>query len=246
MSERPEDRGPLDFDLGDEEPRGRARPAAAADASPPRSPLATAARPGGAYVWVVGVAAVVLVLVLVVGTARQGTGRGARGVADGAVIPPFAVPLARSTLVGDANLATKPGQGQAGDRPACAVRGPRVLNGCALRERGPFVLAFFTAGSGRCIAELDAMERVRARVPGVQFAAVAIRGDRGALQALVRTHGWRFPVGWDRDGALANAYHVQVCPQLTFARRGGRVAETTFGAVGAAQLTAKVQRLLRG
>ncbi|HEU4974334.1 MAG TPA: hypothetical protein VFT50_04550 [Baekduia sp.] len=238
MSDQP--RGPLDFEVGEE------------PAPPPREPRERRERPPervavaagrGSYLWVVGVAAVVLVVVLVVGTLREGTGRGARGVPVGAIVPPFAVPLALSDLDGDANLATRAGEGQAGDRPACAVRGPRILNGCALRERGPFVLAFFAVRDDRCVAELDAMQRARTRLPGVQLAAVAIRGDRGDLRDLIRRHGWRFPVGWDRDGALANAYHVQVCPQLTFARRGGRVAETTFGAVGADELVTKAERL---
>jgi hypothetical protein len=77
----------------------------------------------------------------------------------------------------------------------------------------------------------------------VQFAAIAIRGDRAQVRRLVQGHRWGFDVGYDRDGALANAFHVQVCPQLTFARRGGRVVETTFGELDAATLTAKAGRL---
>jgi hypothetical protein len=200
---------------------------------------------GVRYLWVVGVGALVLVAVLVISTLTGGTGRGARGVPDGAVVPPFAVPLVLSDLDGDANLARAAGQGQAGNRPACSVRGPRVLNGCALGERGPFVLAFFATRGKGCVDELDTVERARRAAPGVTFAAVAIRGDRNDLRRLVRARGWGFPVGYDRDGALANAFGVQVCPQMTFARRGGRVVETTFGRLGAAELTAKAQRLTR-
>jgi hypothetical protein len=229
-------RGPLDFEPDAEDRAPAPRPA------PPRRG-ATGVTPS--YVWVIGVAAALLLLLLAVTTLRHGTERGARGVPDGQVVPPFAVPLALSTLDGDANLARKAGQGAAGARPACSVRGPRVLNGCALGERGPFVLAFFATRGKGCVAQLDALEQARAQVPGVQFAAIAIRGDRGALRALVRDHGWRFPVGYDRDGALANAFAVQVCPQITFARRGGRVAATTFGRLGVADLTARARRLLR-
>ena len=39
------------------------------------------------------------------------------------------------------NVATKAGQGDAGNVPACSVRRPDVLNVCALWERGPVVLA---------------------------------------------------------------------------------------------------------
>jgi hypothetical protein len=237
--------GPLDFDAEPQPPApaadgSAATPAPAAERRPRRPPGPPA---GTRYLWVVGAAALILVLVLIVATIQHGTERGARGVPAGQVIPPFAVPLALSALDGDANLATRAGEGEAGDRPACTVREPDVLNGCALRERGPFVLAFFATRGKQCIEQLDAMERVRATTPGVQFAAIAIRGDRDAVRALVKRHRWGFPVGYDRDGALANAFHVQVCPQLTFARQGGRVVETTFGELKPATLAAKARRL---
>jgi hypothetical protein len=247
------DRGPLDFDDDD---AGAPPPAASPPSRSPlvgarpadRAPVATASRrpapPAGRhYLWVVGAAAIVLVLVLLLTTIRHGTERGARGVPVGAVMPAFAVPIATGGLDGDANIAQHAGEGQAGRKPACTVRGPEILNGCALREAGPVVLAFFTVRNRGCVAEVDAMQRVRSRLAGVQLAAIAIRGDRGDLRDLVRRHGWSFPVGYDRDGALSNAYHVQVCPQLTFARQGGRVAETTFGQLGAAELVAKARRL---
>jgi hypothetical protein len=244
-------RGPLDFDHDDDEappPRSAAVGARPADrlpsgAPPPPSRAGGPASPGTRYLWVVGAAAIVLVLLLLVTTVRHGTERGARGVPDGAIMPPFAVPTATGPIDADANIATHAGDGQAGKRAACTVRGPDILNGCALREGGPVVLAFFAIRSRTCIAQLDAMQRVRAQLPGVQLAAIAIRGDRGDLRKLVARHGWSFPVGYDRDGALSNAYHVQVCPQLTFARRGGRVVETTFGALKPAELVAQARRL---
>jgi hypothetical protein len=243
-------RGPLDFDDDDDPPPGRSPLVGTPPAAPPAalpSGRRPTRRPGGAgYLWVVGAGAVLLVLVLLVSTLRHGTDRGARGVPVGNVMPAFAVPLALSGLDGDANIAQHAGEGQAGNRPACAVRGRDVLNGCALREAGPVVLAFFAIRDGRCVSQLDTMQQVAARVPGVRFAAIAIRGDRDDLRAMVRRHGWTFPVGYDRDGALSNAYHVQVCPQLTFARRGGRVAETTFGRLGAGALAAKARAVAGG
>jgi hypothetical protein len=243
--------GPLDFD--DEDGGGPPSCSAAVGARPADRVPTTAppplSRPGGPasagtrYLWVVGAAAIVLVLLLLVTTIRHGTERGARGVPAGQVMPPFAVPTALGPIDADANIATHAGEGQAGKRAACTVRGPDVLNGCALREAGPVVLAFFAIRSRECIAQLDAMQRVRAQLPGVQLAAISIRGDRGDLRKLVRRHRWSFLVGYDRDGALSNAYHVQVCPQLTFARRGGRVVQTTFGALAPAALVAKARRL---
>jgi hypothetical protein len=245
--------GPLDFD--DDEGGGRA------PASTRRSPLVGATPSGGApvgpappvkrpgapmgsrYLWVVGAAAVVLVLMLLIATVRHGTERGARGIPAGDVMPPFAVPAALSKIDADANLAKHAGEGQAGREPACSVRGPDVVNGCALRESGPVVLAFFGIRSKQCVEQLDVMQRVQAQVPSVRFAAISIRGDRDQLRAMVRRHGWTFPVGFDRDGALSNAFHVQVCPQLTFARQGGRVVATTFGELAPAALLARARRL---
>jgi hypothetical protein len=242
-------RGPLDFDHDDEDgalpPRSAAVGARPADRVPTTAPPPPSRPPGSGtrYLWVVGAAAIVLVLLLLVTTLRHGTERGARGVPAGAIMPPFAVPTATGSIDADANIATHADEGQAGKHAACTVRGPEVLNGCALRERGPVVLAFFAIRSRECVAQLDAMQRVSAQLPGVQLAAIAIRGDRGDLRKIVARHGWTFPVGYDRDGALSNAYHVQVCPQLTFARRGGRVVETTFGALEPAELVAQARRL---
>jgi hypothetical protein len=159
-------------------------------------------------------------------------GPGSRGVEPGRELPAFAVPLALSSLEGDANVSDE----------ACEVRGADVLNVCELAETGPVVLAFF-ADAARCDDQIDVLERVRPRFPDVQFAAVAVRGDRQDLRERVRRRGWELPVGHDRDGAVANAYAVAVCPQITFARRGGEVLRTTFGSQDADELAAIIDEL---
>src|SRR5215218_5218624 len=193
--------GPLDFDdeHGEAPPRRSAavgaRPADRAPTSAPPPPSRPAGGAGGSsYLWVVGAAAVVLVSLLLLTTIRHGTDRGARGVPVGEIMPPFAVPTALGPIDADANIARHAGEGQAGERAACTVRGPDILNGCALREAGPVVLAFFAIRSRECIAQLDAMQRVRTQLPGVQLAAIAIRGDRGDLRKLVVRHGCRCQV----------------------------------------------------
>jgi hypothetical protein len=105
------------------------------------------------------------------------------------------------------------------------------------------VLAFFATRSQRCERQVDVLERVRRRFPGVGFAAVSVRGDRGDVRRLVRERGWGMAVGYDHDGAVSNAYAVAVCPTITFARRGGVVADTTFSLLGEAALAREVQRL---
>jgi hypothetical protein len=50
-------------------------------------------------------------------------------------------------------------------------------------------------------------------------------------------------VAYDHDGVLANLYGIAVCPQLTFVRRDGRVADTAVGVVEAAELMRRVRAL---
>jgi hypothetical protein len=185
-------------------------------------------RPGA----LIGLLVFAVMVYIVLNTLRT-EGPGSRGVEAGAELPPFAVPLALSDLVGDANLS-----GQ-----ACSVRGAKILNVCQLAERGPVVLAFFAEPSERCDDEIDTLDRLRPDFPRVQFAAVAIRGNRGNLQDRIRAHGWQLPVGWDRDGAVANAYAVAVCPAITLARRGGTVVRTLLGSQTDEQLRSAIGAL---
>jgi hypothetical protein len=188
-------------------------------------------RPGA----LVGVLVLAVMVYIVLNTLRT-EGPGSRGVEAGTPLPPFAAPLALSDLVGDANVSGK----------ACSVRGAKILNVCELAERGPVVLAFFAEPSERCDDEVTTLDRLRSRYPRVQFAAVAIRGDRDKLQDRIRARGWRLPVGWDRDGAVANAYAVAICPAITLARRGGTVVRTLLGSQTDAQIEDAIADLARG
>ena len=116
-----------------------------------------------------------LVLVAVVGLGyalfRDRAGETPTGVPVGDQMPDFAAPLVRGTLDGDANLAIRDNQGSAGPTPACEVRGPEILNGCQLAERGPVVLAF-VARVGTCMNQLRAvsLRSIPARRPPISGA----------------------------------------------------------------------------
>ncbi|MGK2938277.1 MAG: TlpA family protein disulfide reductase [Solirubrobacteraceae bacterium] len=153
----------------------------------------------------------------------------------GEEMPPFATPLVRSDLEGDANVATREDQGAAGARPACEVRGPAILNGCQLAERGPVVLTF-VAQAGSCMDQLRALEQLKRAEPGLQVAAIAIKGDRDKLREELDRRQITIPVGWDRDGALSAVYRVLVCPQTVFADQGGRVSSTAYEELTAGEL----------
>jgi AhpC/TSA family len=195
--------------------------------------------------WIVGVAVVLAFAYITLNTIRTDA-PGSRGLDPGDRLPPFAAPLALSSLEGDANLATKRGQGGQGDRPACEVRGPNIVNSCELAEKGPVAIAFVAARSEACGRQVDALERVRSDFPDISFAAVAIRGDRDELRRTIRRRRWRLPVAWDRDGGVANAYAVAICPTVTFAYEGGRVEGTSLAAIDGAALRARLERLRSG
>ncbi len=158
-------------------------------------------------------------------------------IQPGRRLPAFAVPLAVGDLRGDANVATRTDDGAAGRVPACTVRGPQLLNVCQLYERGPVVLVLFVDG-GSCPEILSDLQSLAPSFPGVQFAAVAIKGDRARLRRLVQSRHLTMPVGIDRDGAVAEIYNVASCPQVTFAYPGGVVQ-------GAALLTRPTPSALR-
>ena len=251
MSDR--ERGPLDFDP--DEPEGSDLEGSGAKGPDPegsdtsvQDPVPPPAAPArtSRWGWVVGVIFLAWLVYISVNTLR--TDRpGSRGVPDDSPLPPFAMPLALSNLDGDANIASRPDQGGAGKRPACAVRGPKILNSCQLAERGPVVLAFYASRAGKaCRRQLGEMERVREDFPGVQFAAVGIRGNRGDLRHLIRDSRLRYPVGYDHDGQVANIYRVAGCPTTTFAYPGGIVMHTYLGLLGEARLAGAVRRLVAG
>jgi hypothetical protein len=170
--------------------------------------------------WVGALALVILALITLNTVLTKPNG--AAGLAPGATLPPFALPLVTGNLQGDADIATHADDGEAGKHPACTLRGPRILNVCQLYERGPLVLALFV-DLGACAHILSDMQTLAPSFPGVRFAAVSIKGDRATLRALVHSRRLSFPVGIDNDGALATLYKVASCPQLTFAYPGGVV-----------------------
>lgn len=235
--------GPLGFPEDEATGRPPPRPGPAASPPPPSPP--PPARPPGAsrYGWFVGVVVVLLLAYVLVNTLRT-EGPGAAGLEPGRTLPPFAAPLVLSDLDGDVNLATRPDSGDAGRVPACSVRGVRILNSCELAHERPLVLGFLFTRGASCAGGFDALERVRRRVPGVAVAGIIVRGSRGDARRLVREHRWRFPVGFDRDGGLANRYGVAVCPQFILALPGGRVRETAIGQDVAADLERRVRALV--
>ena len=223
-------------DRGEDPPPRLAPPEPPPPAPPPQRSTVT---------WIVGVAVLIAIAYITLNTIRTDA-PGSRGLDPGDPLPPFAAPLALSSLDGDANLATKPNQGGQGDRPACEVRGPNILNSCQLVEKGPVAIAFVAARSEKCDRQVDVLDRVRADYPDISFAAVAIRGDRDDLRRTIRRRGWSLPVAWDRDGGVANAYAVAICPTVTFAYADGKVEGTSLAMIEGVALRSRLEKLRRG
>jgi len=194
----------------------------------------------------VGIAALVLLAVVAVGALRAGGSARPAQLAVGDPAPPFATPLASSRDPGDANVATpETVSEELGRVPACRVRRPDVLNACALWERGPVALVFFSHRSRECLGEVDRLQAAARRHPRVAVAGVAIRGDRERVREAARARGWLLPVGIDGDGILARLYGVAVCPQVAFVARGGRIAGTSVGPSPPAELDRRLGALAR-
>ncbi len=193
----------------------------------------------GRWIGLLGFVILVLITINTIVTPSNGLA----GLAPGTPLPPFAAPLASGNLEGAVNVAASANDGLA-RHAACTVRGPQILNICQLYEQGPVVLALFIDGSS-CEKVLGEMQTLVAGYPTVRFAAVALKGSRSSVRALIRSHHLTFPVGLDPEGVLPVLYKMASCPQLTFAYRGGVVqSKALLSTPSPAQLRARVARLV--
>lgn len=212
--------------------------ASAERAAKPQSPP----RPAGRYMWVVGVAFVIVVAVAGLNAVRH-SGGGLRGPTVGQKLPAFAAPLATGALNGDANVKQTSGQSkQAGAELACQVHTPGSINSCTL-SRKPLVLSVIVPGVKKCEAQLDLYQSMAARFPKAQFAAVVSGKKRSDVAALVRRHGWTFPVAVDRDLAVFNLYRAAICPTTVFTFAGGQVNFTAIRPVTKGELVSHLRAI---
>jgi AhpC/TSA family len=167
-------------------------------------------------------------------------------------LPEFAVPDAAGSLEGDANVAQDdcgssaiPCPEQPPRRPACEIRVPGAIRVCDLFDR-PLVISFwFTKGGGDCAGQQDAVDAVYRRYLGrVNFLSLNVRDDRDTVRELIRRNGWRMPVGYDRDGAVASLYRVGGCPTFAYVYPGGTLESASSGELTPQQLGDRVEGLL--
>ena len=168
-------------------------------------------------------------------------------------LPEFAVPAATGELEGDANIAQDdcgssrlPCPSDARRAPACRVEDPGAIRVCDLFDRPAVISFWFSKGGGECVAQQDVVDRAYARYRGrVRFLSLDVRDDRDTVRELVESRGWRMPVGYDRDGAVAALYRVGACPTFAFVYPGGLLQAANIGELDREQLERRVERLLR-
>jgi len=168
-------------------------------------------------------------------------------------LPAFAVPAAAGEeLEGDANVAQDdcetsqlPCPASARRTPACQVDAAGAIRICDFFDR-PLVLSFWFARGGDCADQQDVVDRVYARYRGrVGFLSVDVRDDRDTVRDLILERGWRMPVGYDRDGAVASLYRVGGCPTFAYVYPGGTLQSAGAGELSAGELESHVRDLLQ-
>jgi len=167
-------------------------------------------------------------------------------------LPEFAVPLATSSLEGDANVAQDdcetsglPCPAGARRTSACGVDEPGAFRVCDLFDRPSVISFWFTKGEG-CVPQQDVVSKVYERYRGrVDFLSLDVHDDPETVRNLVRERRWAMPVGFDRDGAVAALYRVGGCPTFAYVYPGGTLESAGIGDLTAAQLSHKVDGLLR-
>ena len=168
-------------------------------------------------------------------------------------LPEFAVPSAAGGLEGDANVAQDdcetsqaPCPDSAQREPACRIATPGAIRVCDFFDRPLLISFWFSRGGSNCTRQQDVVDDVYARYRGrVGFLSLDVRDDRDTVRDLIDRRGWRMPVGYDRDGAVAGLYGIGLCPTFAYVYPGGTLHDAGIGELAAPALEARLDDLLR-
>ena len=166
-------------------------------------------------------------------------------------IPQFAVPAAvGTTLEGDANVY----QDDCGSAslpcpsprlPACQITTAGAIRVCDLFDR-PLVISFWFGTENNCEREQNVVSQVAARYRGqVNFLSLDSLDSRGTVREQIRAHRWHMPVGFDRDGAVAELFQIAACPTFAYVYPGGTLQSSSLGELGVGGLSHHVGELLK-
>ncbi|MBS1862463.1 MAG: redoxin domain-containing protein [Actinobacteria bacterium] len=166
-------------------------------------------------------------------------------------IPEFAVPAAAGRLEGDANIyqddcgsSSLPCPESSQRLPACRITTAGAIRVCDLFGR-PLVISFWFGTSNECEREQGVVSQVAERYRGrVNFLSLDSLDSRGSVRELVARHGWKMPVGFDRDGAVAALFKLAACPTFAYVYPGGTLQSAGIGYLGVGSLSQHVDELL--
>ena len=105
------------------------------------------------------------------------------------------------------------------------------------------MISFWFTKGGDCGDQQDVVEGAYERYRGLGKASLSldVRDDRSTVRDLVRQHGWKMPVGYDRDGAVASLYRVGLCPTVAYAYPGGTLQGAQIGGLTASPARSPVK-----
>jgi thiol-disulfide isomerase/thioredoxin len=100
----------------------------------------------------------------------------------------------------------------------------------------PTVVNMWASWCGPCRQEMPAVQRFATSHPGVRVIGVAVNDQVDDARAFAKEVGVRFPLGFDADNQVADAYAVSGLPTTVVLDRTGRLAATWPGPVTDADL----------
>ena len=101
----------------------------------------------------------------------------------------------------------------------------------------PTVVNMWASWCGPCRQEMPAVQRFATTHPDVRVVGVAVNDQIDDARAFAKEVGVRFPLGFDADHQVADAYAVSGLPTTVVLDRQGRLAATWPGPVTDADLT---------
>jgi cytochrome c biogenesis protein CcmG, thiol:disulfide interchange protein DsbE len=121
----------------------------------------------------------------------------------------------------------------------------RPVDLAALRGR-PVVVNFWATWCEPCVREFPLLAKAAAAHRADRLAVVGVlTGDRPAeARAFVRRHHATWPVGIDRDGATAAAWHAVGLPHTYFIRPDGTLASHHFSELSQPALDRQLAQIL--
>ena len=112
-----------------------------------------------------------------------------------------------------------------GAPPPAGSRTPGAIRVCDLFDR-PLVISFWFSAGRRLRRPAGRGQRGLRALPWARELPLAGRARRPRHRSRADPRrGWRMPVGYDRDGAVASLYRVGGCPTFAYVYPGGTLQE---------------------